>query len=67
MKIMSKNFAKTLVWKYEYDVKWWRHKERTPNTNDYHMPLKEPCPWKFSAYTTGCYDGSPYKKGWKPL
>jgi len=28
-----------LVWKYEYDVKLWRHKQRTPNTNDHHMPL----------------------------
>jgi len=41
MHIMSTNFAKTLVWKHEYDVKLWHHKERTPNTNDYHMPLNE--------------------------
>jgi len=26
MLIMSTNFAKTLVWKHEYDVKLWRHK-----------------------------------------
>ena len=26
MHIVSTNFAKTLVWKYEYDVKLWRHK-----------------------------------------
>jgi len=38
---MSTNVAKTLVWKHEYDVKWWRHKQRTPNTNDHHMPLIE--------------------------
>ena len=36
-----KNFAKTLVWKNEYDVKLWRHKNRTPQTNDHHMPLNE--------------------------
>ena len=36
------NFAKTLVWKQEYDVQLWRHKERTPNANDQHMPLNEP-------------------------
>jgi len=41
MHIMSTNFAKTLVWKYDYDVKLWRHKQRTPNTNDHHMPLNE--------------------------
>jgi len=41
MHIMSTNFAKTLVWKHEYDVKLWRHKQRTLNTNDHHMPLNE--------------------------
>jgi len=51
MPIMSTNFAKTLVWKHEYDVKLWRHKDRTPHTNDHHMPLNEH-PWKFSAYAT---------------
>jgi len=44
MHIMSTNFAKTLVWKYDYDVELWRHKERTPNKNDHHMPLNEPGP-----------------------
>ena len=24
-----------------YDFKLWRHKQRTPNTNDHHMPLDE--------------------------
>jgi len=48
MPIMSANFA----WKHEYDVKLWRHKQRTPNTNDPHMPLNDPPPWKFSAYAT---------------
>ena len=38
---MSRNFAKTLVWKLDYDVILWRHKQRTPNTNDYPMPLNE--------------------------
>ena len=50
---MSTNFAKTLVWKHEYDVILWRHKQRTPNTNDYPMPLNETPPWKVSAYATG--------------
>jgi len=43
---MSTNFAKTLVWKHEYDVKLWRHKQRTPNTNDHSMPLNELPPMK---------------------
>jgi len=30
----------------------WRRKQHTPNTNDRHMPLKEPPPWKFSVYGT---------------
>ena len=50
MHIMSKNFTKTLVWKHAYDAKLWRHKERTSNTNDHHMPLNDSPPWKFSAY-----------------
>jgi len=50
---MSKYFAKTLVWKQDYDVKLWRHNLRTPNTNDYPMPLNETPPWKLSAYATG--------------
>jgi len=29
---MSTNFVQTLVWKHEYDVKLWRHKQRTSNT-----------------------------------
>ena len=41
MHIMSTNFGKTLVWKYEYEAKLGRHKRRTPNTNDHHMPLNE--------------------------
>jgi len=39
--ILSTNFAKTLVRKHEYDVKLWRHKHRTPQANDHHMPLNE--------------------------
>jgi len=42
MRIMSTNFAKTLVWKHEYDVELWRHKDRTPQTTNHHMPLKIP-------------------------
>jgi len=38
---MSTNFAKTLVWKQDYDVKLWRHKQRTTNTNDYPISLNE--------------------------
>ena len=51
---MSTNFTKTLVWKQDYDVILWRHKQRTPNTNDYPMPLNETSPWKVSAYATVC-------------
>ena len=43
---MSTNFAKTLVWKQDYDVILWRHKQHTPNTNDYPMPLNEATPMK---------------------
>jgi len=39
MHIMSTNFAKTSVWKHEYDVKLWRRKQRAPNTYDHHTPL----------------------------
>jgi len=63
--IMETNFAKTLVWKHDCDVKLWRNliylwadmksivsnKQHTPSTYDSYMPLNEP-PWKFSAYTT---------------
>jgi len=41
MHIMSTNLAKTLIWKYDYDAKLWRRKQRTPSTNDYHTPLNE--------------------------
>jgi len=41
MHTTSTNFAKMLVWKHEYVFKLWRHKQRTPNTNDQHMPLNE--------------------------
>jgi len=46
MHIMSTNFAKTLVWKQEYDVKFWHHEQCAPNTNDHHMPLNETPPMK---------------------
>jgi len=53
---VSTNFAKSLAWKHEYDVKLWRHKHPIPNTNNHHMPLNDP-PWIFSAYATDrwCY------------
>jgi len=41
---MSTNVAKTLVWKHGNDVKLWRHKQRTPNTNDHHMTLNQSPP-----------------------
>ena len=47
---MSTNFAEMLGWRREYDVKSWHPKQRTPNTNDHHIPLNEIPPWKFSAY-----------------
>jgi len=45
---MSTNFAKTLVWKQDYDVKVWRHNQRTPNTNlpyatEWTLPMKIFC------------------------
>jgi len=43
---MSTNFTKTLVWKQDCDVILWRHKQRTPNTNDYPMPLNETPPYE---------------------
>ena len=46
------NFAKMLVWKHEYDVKLWRHKQLTPNENDRICHWMKPLPWKFSAYAT---------------
>jgi len=46
------NFAKTLVRKQEYGVKLWRHKQRTPNTNNHHLPLTEKPLWNFSAHAT---------------
>jgi len=51
MHIVSTNFVKTLVWKYEYDVKLWRHKHikhkwppygtewNHPHENFLHTPL----------------------------
>ena len=53
---MSTNFAKMLVWKQDYYVILWRHKQLTPNTNDYPMPLNEPPPWKVSAYATASWN-----------
>jgi len=32
--LISANFAKRWFGKHEYDVKLWRYKQRTPNTND---------------------------------
>ena len=37
--IVSKNFAKTLNLKREFDVTLLRHKQRTPSNNNHHTPL----------------------------
>ena len=47
-----KKIRQNVVWKHEYDVKLWCHKQRTQNTNNHHMPLNETPLWKFSAYAT---------------
>jgi len=41
MHIVSTNFAKTLVSKNKYNFKLWRHRYRTPNSNDHNKPLNE--------------------------
>jgi len=58
---MLTNFAKTVDWKHKYDVKLWRHKQPTPNTNDHHMPLNESSTRKFSAYATECEHQDSYQ------
>jgi len=58
MHIVSTNFAKALVWKHEYDVKLWRHKQRTPNTNDHHKTLNNPSTMKIFCirhWTEQCF------------
>ena len=46
--LISANFAKTLVW-----ITWiWRHKQRTPNTNDTIRHWMKHPSWNFSAYPT---------------
>ena len=52
MHLMSTNFAITLVWKHEYDVKLWRHKQHAPNANNHHTTLNETPSRKFSAFAT---------------
>jgi len=64
MPIMSTNFPKTLVWKHEYNIKLWRHKESTPSTNDQHMSLYETPPWKSSAYANDQHATDMIKKPW---
>jgi len=61
MHIMSTNFAKTLVWKHEYDVRLWGHivTSQTEHTK-YKWPAyaSEWNPlWKFFAYATACTPG----------
>jgi len=60
--IMSTNFAKTLVWKQDYDVKLSRHKQRTANTNDYPMPQNETPPMKIFCVRHWCHTVSAWTK-----
>jgi len=64
---MSTNFAKTLVSKQDYDVKLWRHKQRTTNTYDYPMSTNfaktlvwkqdyDVKLWRHKQRTTNTYD-----------
>jgi len=39
LRIVSKNFAKTLDLKCKFDVAVSRHKQRTPSNNDHHTLL----------------------------
>jgi len=61
MHIVSTNFAKTFVWKHEYDVKLWRHQQGTPNTNDHHMPLSETPFMTQELDRNHCIHGRPQK------
>jgi len=45
---------KRWIEKHEYDVMLWRHKQRTPNTNDHHMPLNENHPHENFLRTPLC-------------
>jgi len=79
MHIVSTNFAKTLIWKQEYDFQVWHHKQQTRNRNDHYMPLNELLlPWKVPVYATasvGCTNeifveqksANRLSKGWKAL
>jgi len=49
MHIMSTNFAKTLVWKHESDVKL---TSQAAHTKRKWAHANETSPWKFSAYAT---------------
>jgi len=59
MHIVSINFAKTLVWKHEYDVKTVTSQAAhtkykwPPHATEWNPPL-----WKFSAYATVSYNVS---------
>ena len=63
MHALSTSFAKTLVWKHEYDVELCRHKQHTPNTNDYYIPLNETPMKIFCAchYKPVCSTGKSYE------
>jgi len=39
MHVVSTNFAKTSVWKREYDIVLWRRKQCISSKNDHHTPL----------------------------
>jgi len=47
MHTMSTEISKLFidfVWKHGNDVKFWRHKQCTPNTNNHHTTLNQPPP-----------------------
>jgi len=42
---VSAKLAKTLVCKHEYDVIFWRHKQRLYSSNNNHRPLLKTRVW----------------------
>jgi len=56
---MSTNFTKTLVWKQDYDVKFWRHKQRTNKYKWLPYVTEWNPPWKFSAHATDRHERNP--------
>ena len=48
--IVSKKCAKTLDLKRKFDITLWRHKQRTPSSNDHHTPLISNTYWRKRGY-----------------